>query len=53
MLYLIFQYVKYIIIRPVVSTSALAWFIKDTFYRYLQLLNHVNIIKTKALLTQT
>jgi hypothetical protein len=40
------------IIRPVVSASVLTWFIRYIFYRNLQLLIHVILIKTKALLPQ-
>jgi hypothetical protein len=38
------------IIGPVVSASALAWFIRYIFYRNLQFLNHVIIIKIKVFL---
>jgi len=40
------------IIRPVVSVSALAWFIRYILYRNVQFLNHVIVIKTKVLLPQ-
>jgi hypothetical protein len=40
------------IILPVVSASALTWFIKYNICENLQLLNHVNIIQTKVLLSQ-
>jgi hypothetical protein len=41
------------IIRPVVSVSALTWFIRYIYYWNLQFLNNVIIDKTKVLLPQT
>jgi hypothetical protein len=41
------------IILPVVSVSALTWFIRYIYYRNLQLLFNVIIIKTKVLFPQT
>ena len=38
------------IIRPVVSASALTWFIRYIYYWNLEFLNNVIIHKTKALL---
>jgi hypothetical protein len=38
------------IIHPVVSASALTWFIRYIYYRNLQFLNNVIINKTKVLL---
>jgi hypothetical protein len=40
------------IIRPVVSASALTWFIRYIYYWKLQFLNNVIINKTKVLLPQ-
>ena len=40
------------IIRPVVCASALTWFRRYIFYRNLQFVNHVIMIKTKVLLPQ-
>ena len=40
------------IIRPVVSASALTWFIRYIYYWNLQFLNNVSINKTKVLLLQ-
>jgi hypothetical protein len=40
------------IIRPVISASALTWFIRYIYYWNLQFLNNVIINKTKALLPQ-
>jgi hypothetical protein len=40
------------IIRPVVSASALTWFIRYIYYWNLQFLNNVNVNKTKVLLPQ-
>ena len=40
------------IIRPVVSASALTWFIRYIYYWNLQFLNNVIINKTKVLLPQ-
>ena len=40
------------IIHPVVSVSALIWFIRYICYRNLQLLNNVIITKAKVLLPQ-
>ena len=40
------------IIRPVVGASALTWCIRYIYYRNLQFLNHVIIIKTKVLVPQ-
>jgi hypothetical protein len=41
------------IIHPVITVSALTWFIRYIYYWNLQLLNNVIIIKTKVLLPQT
>ena len=41
------------IIRPVVSASALTWFIRYIYYWNLQFLNNVSINKTKVLLLQS
>ena len=41
------------IIRPVVSASALTWFIRCIYYWHLQFLNNVIINQAKGLLPRT